>query len=1236
MGSRLESNSNAVRKRIEGHTFDDEEGEEYKGSTFGGFSDYFRRKKIKLQNLDAELRSQSADKPPIFRGVVAHVNGYTQPSLNDIHTLIVSHAGGFLQYLDGKTTVTHIIASSLTPKKAVEFRRYRIVKPAWVVESVKVGKLLPWDSFRVLDEGPGQQVLGFNDGQVVSQANKKTRGYRDQTETSWYTNQLNRGQLSQSVTGTPRGSQFLKQQPPTPEVEDDIVDLPPSHQQARIQPHKSPIVSPTLPVSPHSTPIRKRSAVLFKPLHPEEQGSDDFPAEAAPPDDLKPRNSNLEARDLRPDDLGLNFDGEAVTESPSKTAGKRPAHDPEESVAKRTKMTAEEHNAVLLADPRVRKSTVVNPEFLEQYYRESRLHHLSTWKADLKSKLQALTAEKTSTQKEREKRLPGTRRYILHVDFDSFFAAVSLKKHPELINHPCVVAHGNGSGSEIASCNYPARTFGVKNGMWMKRAQDLCPDLKILPYDFPAYEESSRAFYEAILSIEGVVQSVSIDEALVDVSRQCIAAGGTDGKRQNEGGVYREQQRADEIAQDLRDEVQRKTGCNVSVGIGGNILLAKVALRKAKPAGQYQIKPDEILDFIGQLQVQDLPGVAYSIGGKLEEIGIRLVRDVREFTRDKLITTLGPKTGGKIWEYSRGIDRAEVGDVVVRKSVSAEVNWGVRFENQVQVDEFIENLCGELSRRLLKEGVKGRQITMKIMKRAQDAPLDPPKHLGHGKCDTFNKSVALGVATNATDALTREALSILKSFGFTPGELRGIGVQMTKLEPLKPNQTDGSQRRLQFKVPDSKPSNPPAPLVSKGEDDPIQDDVVTPRKPKAHPNHIGFGLSQLYSNSPSRKPLNTLGTQFLLPSQVDPKVLAELPEDIRAKLAKHTETPVSKQNARARPASPSLQPQSTSSILNLPNQSQLDPSILAALPADVRAEIEAIYSVTASPPRRRTTNVPEQSLLPQSPRKSRTLPTTKSRGLGPRKRGRPSKADTLARASNATLTQSNFVFAPRGQAGGNREKGISPAADSEPSDAERGDTSAIREPDPEFLAALPEDIRVELLAEHRRARLAARSNLTFSKSKAKANQNQIKDSKPANEQRSRPGASLNFPPRPARPTFTSRHLTTLPDLRSAVSEWTCSFAEGPYGEDVEALGVYLTRVVSDERDLKKAVSVVEWMGWCVGEMDMDGKEDKGVMAEEEDGPEEPTMTWDEAVGRMEESVRGAVAQRGMGSVEFSY
>ena len=106
-----------------------------------------------------------------------------------------------------------------------------------------------------------------------------------------------------------------------------------------------------------------------------------------------------------------------------------------------------------------------------------------------------------------------------------------------------------------------------------------------------------------------------------------------------------------------------------------------------------------MLEFIGKLQVQALPGVAWSIGGKLEEIGIKTVNDIRETTREEVDKTLSrPKTGEKLWEYSRGIDRKEVGDVEIRKSISAEVSWGVRFVTQEQVDEFTESLCTELEK----------------------------------------------------------------------------------------------------------------------------------------------------------------------------------------------------------------------------------------------------------------------------------------------------------------------------------------------------------------------------------------------------------------------------------------------------------------------------------------------------------------------------------------------------------
>lgn len=1260
MGSRLEANSSAVRKRIEKHKFEDEGGEEYEQSKFGGFTDYFRRKKIKLQNLDANLRSSSANNPSIFRGIVAHVNGYTQPSLNDIHKLIVRYGGGFMQYLDGKTTVTHIIASHLTPKKKIEFQKYRIVKPAWVVDSIEAGKLLPWDVYRVVDEGLGQRVLGFDNGNITSQVNNLDRGYRDQTETSWYTGQVRdvANQLNSRGPERPyassqlpwdardrdedkRGSGHISADPANHTLDDDVTasDSPEGAEDEEVYLSDFPTADRSFidsranngrELAPEGLVRNSGGAppgsLLRGPMTLERPSTEI--ADDTPPGVVSPRTEaemlaveNFSPEDFAPDEedvlqinnperrspsQGLDFEETLHTPEPTSEEYFAP-DDPgsqnlfykdrsSEKDTSATKATAEEHNAQLLADPRVWKSTVVNPGFLKQYYEESRLHHLSAWKAELKSQMQKMAAEKSLSQRSREKRVPGARRYILHVDFDSFFAAVSLKKFPQYVDRPVVIAHGGGSGSEIASCNYPARKFGVKNGMWMKHAQKMCPDLNVLPYDFPAYEDASRNFYTAVMDTGGVVQSVSVDEALIDVSALCIAAGGHEGRSIHEGSIWREQAKADEIATNLREEIKKKTGCAVSVGIGGSILLAKVALRKAKPAGQYQIKPEEVLDFLGGLTVQELPGVAYSIGGKLEEIGVKFVKDVRELSKEKMIITLGPKTGEKIWDYARGIDRTEVGEQVIRKSVSAEVNWGIRFVTQEQADEFVNCLCEELHKRLLNEGLKGRQLTMKIMRRAADAPLDPPKHLGHGKCDTFNKSLILGVPTNDKAIIGREAISIMRGFGFSPGELRGIGIQMQRLEPLKgDNLQDSSQRRLQFKTSDT----PKRPL---SKDDNIVDDIESPQRPKAPPPpHSAATFAKVTSPTPIGKPckpLNTLGTQFVLPTQVDPEVLAELPSDIRSKLLGKQTTPMPDSS---RDATPTVRSRSGTPNLPadaLPSHSQLDPETLDALPDDVRAEILAFYHKS---PHKALAKA-AQAVLPQSPRKNRTTKLPKKFTTPTKKRtGLFSRGGNKASAAFSTLTQSNFVA--------NARPGSS-------SSKAAGDEAPADIPD-DFLSALPDDIRREVLAQARRDRLQKKSGIDFTSNKKKRPPNS-KGHQPTGQR------TLTLPPRPPKPTFTAQKFTRLPELREALSSWFEEFRdEGPYAEDVDALVRYLEKVVGEEGDMEKAVSVGRWLGWVVDEGMGDGS-----------GKVEGDRVWREALGRVQEGVQRAVEERGLGRVEF--
>ncbi|KAJ5168884.1 uncharacterized protein N7482_004478 [Penicillium canariense] len=1185
MGSRLDASSSAVRKRIESHDFQDEAGEEYEASSFGGFGDYMRRKKIKLQNLDAEIRASSGDFPPIFRGVVAHINGYTQPSLQDLHRLIVSHGGGFLQYLDSKTLATHIIASSLTPKKREEFRRYRIVKPAWVTESIKAGRLLPWDEFRVVDEGQTQKVLRFDDGRFTSQTNSPQVGYRDQSSTSWYNAQLNGVRTADRSSVVSAGALSAPSKPPqVPQIRQVTPNL-------SSQPSQSDYGD--IP----SFAVLEEDAAIKAPLEQHKAS-----APVMPPASVV---------DGPFGDTGSHIPGN-IPQQPQDTTHISPPSD--QTSPPFPHMTSEEYNAQLLSDPRMRKSSVVNPDFLQQYYRESRLHHLSTWKSELKAQLQAATSEKSSSRVPQKRPAPRARRYILHVDFDSFFAAVSILKHPELREKPVAIAHGSGSGSEIASCNYVARAHGVKNGMWMKGAMQACPELQVLPYDFPAYEDASRKFYSSVLSIDGVVQSVSIDEALIDVTNQCLEAGGSDGITISEGSIYREQAKADEIAQGLRDSIKEKTGCAVSVGIGGNILLAKVALRKAKPAGQFHLKPDAVLDFIGNLTVQDLPGVGYSLGTKLEELGVKYVKDVRELTKERLSSCLGPKTGTKIWEYARGLDKTEVGNEVVRKSVSAEVNWGIRFVNQDQADDFVRSLCDELTRRLVDNLVKGKQLTLKVMRRSMDAPLEPVKHLGHGKCDVFNKSVVIGVATNASDILGKEAVSMLRSFNFSPGDLRGLGVQMTKLEPLKPRPSENlesSQRQLNFQ------KSPSHKKVVANVD---PDELESPRKGDT----TRIQCDPVLSNS-AHKPLNISGSQFILPTQADPKVISELPGNIRSRLVAQA-NPRHDSPRSGSPCPPPRRTPAPSAAAPLPPQSQLDPETLAALPEDVRNEVLGYYN--QQPTRPDLPAAPSAPSAPISRPSSSSGPLKLKRPTSPpkKRRGRPPKTVS---GGNKNLTLSNYAF-PRPATPSayipsltNRDsvsRQQSPAAEGEP------EISA------EFLAALPEDIREEVLEEQKRARLQRARAAAATASRPTS---QPQASVPPPPQPPPVEKTLLLPPLPQRPVFTSRRLSSLPDLRDAVGAWHSTFAsDGPYGEDVEVLCTYLRRVIAEEKDIDKAVSVVRWLMWLVGEHSLQRGSVENPSPPSGQSGQQGVVTWTDAIEIMQRGVQAALEARDLPPVDF--
>jgi DNA repair protein REV1 len=171
-----------------------------------------------------------------------------------------------------------------------------------------------------------------------------------------------------------------------------------------------------------------------------------------------------------------------------------------------------------MANPAWRAAhTSVAPGFVTGYYAHSRLHHLSMWKAELRTlvaeaqeraergdvqatprtadaplgvSMRGATLAMKSPLKGKDKAGSKKERVIMHVDFDAFFVSAGLVSRPHLRGKPVVVCHsqhtqgGASSTSEIASASYEARRFGIKNGMSLQQARKLCPDILTIPYEF--------------------------------------------------------------------------------------------------------------------------------------------------------------------------------------------------------------------------------------------------------------------------------------------------------------------------------------------------------------------------------------------------------------------------------------------------------------------------------------------------------------------------------------------------------------------------------------------------------------------------------------------------------------------------------------------------------------------------------------------------------------------------------
>lgn len=441
------------------------------------------------------------------------------------------------------------------------------------------------------------------------------------------------------------------------------------------------------------------------------------------------------------------------------------------------------HNAILSCN---------HPHFIQHYFKQSRLHHLSTWKADL-----CEFVGDVMQNSQRIHRVSSTTdfpRVIMHVDMDCFFVSVGIRSRPELQLKPVAVAHStNGlqvefSSSEIASCNYPARAKGVKNGMFIGSAKKLAPDLVIIPYDFDSYDACSRTLYRILIENSDFVQAVSCDEAYVDLShtvRQQL-------ERENllpcnqisERLSRRIEEIAREHAEQLRRDILRETGCNASVGISTNLLLARIATFSAKPNGCHFLTAKDSMGILRNLSIRDLPGVGWSTTEKCTQWHVSTCGELLQTVPlPTLQLELGEKTGQTLWDFCHGRDDRTL-ENKVRQTLGAEINWGIRFTTPAEIDIFLRRFCDEVYTRLHSSRWMAKHITVTAKKKLYEG--EPGKFLGCGHCQDYSRSVQLPQFLRDIEELYKHVVGLFKEMALVPTDVRGVGIHLKKLQRRGP------------------------------------------------------------------------------------------------------------------------------------------------------------------------------------------------------------------------------------------------------------------------------------------------------------------------------------------------------------------------------------------------------------------------------------------------------------------
>jgi len=281
-------------------------------------------------------------------------------------------------------------------------------------------------------------------------------------------------------------------------------------------------------------------------------------------------------------------------------------------------------------------------------------------------------------------------RVILHVDLDAFFASVEQLRYPHLRGKPVIV--GNGV---IASCSYEARRFGCYAGQPLSEARRICPGVVILDGSEAVYRAFAERTFALCAELSPVMETF-LDEAFLDLS----------GTERLHGDLF-------ERAGAWKECVRAQVGLPVTIGLGPNRMVAKIASKSVKPDGLRWIRAEDVESVLPELSIDRLPGVGHAIGAELAKLNVRTIGDLRVFAPAILERMFGAP-GRALYERCRGVDTRPVETREIPQSVSRETAFHEPAANPREIEGMLYYLTERAARHVRGLGLAARTIDVWI------------------------------------------------------------------------------------------------------------------------------------------------------------------------------------------------------------------------------------------------------------------------------------------------------------------------------------------------------------------------------------------------------------------------------------------------------------------------------------------------------------------------------------------